>query len=150
MKKSMVIVVVALFACVAVSGWAESNQVNVTGNIVKDGKLMVDVDWQIDSAKYPGMSREAMRDMVRQDIKKDVVQKVNKAIQNSGITVDSSNFTVVKETTEVIQTRPNGTKLFDIDMLIEFAAQPAPVAASPKKTAPKYEDALNQRWDNDI
>lgn len=149
MKK---LLMVALFVCLALPALALENTVDVSGDVVKDGKLTIDVDWQIDSAKYPNMSREQMRDMVRQDIKKDVVKKVNKALQNSGITIDASKFTVVKETTEVMQARPNGTKVYDIDMLIEFAAQPTPATASAPapKAQPKYEDALNQRWDNDI
>jgi len=148
MKRLMV---VALFLCLALPAMAKTNSVDVAGDIVKDGKYTIDVDWTFDSAKYPGLSREAMRDKVRQDIKAQVISKVTQALQNSGISVDQSNFAVIKETTEVVQTRADGSKLYSIDMQIEFAST-APVASAKPAPAkkPRYEDALNQRWDSDI
>ncbi len=152
MKKLLLAIVLVL--CFVATGMAKSNQVNVTGDMIKDGKLTVEVDWTIDTAKYPGMSREAIRDKVRQDIKNQVVSKITAAAEGMAISLDQSNFHLVSENQKLIETRPNGTKLYDYDMQIQFTAsaqpQPAPAAAPAPAKKPRYEDALNQRWDNDM
>ena len=154
MKKTLLAVVLAV--CFALPAMAKSNSVNVAGDIVKDGKLTINVDWTIDSSKYPGLSREAIRDKVRQDIRDQVVPKIIAAAQGIAVSFDQSNFSLIKENTTLLQTRPDGSKIYTMNMQMEFnapvqaapaAAQPAAAAPAPVK-APKYETSLNQRWEN--
>lgn len=157
MKTCRILVAVAVFTCIAFGAMAKSNSVNVAGDIVKDGKLTINVDWTIDSSKYPGLSREAIRQKVRQEIRDQVIPKVIAAAQGIAVSFEQSNFNLVKENTTLLETRPNGTKVYAMNMQLEFNApvQAAPAAAqtvaatAPASVkAPKYETALNQRWEN--
>lgn len=148
----MVFLVVMLFALPAM---AKTNSVKVTGDMLKDGKLTVNVDWTVDSSKYPGLSREATRDKVRQEIRDQVIPKIIAAAQGIAVSFDQSNFNLIKEHTELLETRPNRTKIYALNMQIEFNASTTPVAAEAQPAVastpvkkPKYQTALNQRWDD--
>lgn len=158
MKKTLLAVVLAV--CFALPAMAKPNTVNVTGDIVKDGKLMINVDWTIDSSKYPGLTREAIRQKVRQEIRSQVIPKIAAAAQGIAVSFEQCNFTLLKENTELLERRPNGTKIYAFNMQMEFSAPPpgsTPMAATQPEAAapapvkkPAYQSALNQRWDNEM
>lgn len=168
MKRIRVLIAVAVFVCLACSAMAKANNVNVSGNFQNEGKLIIDVDWTIDSANYPGMSRDAVRQKVQDQIWDQMLPKIVDATKGASVSFDKSNFVLVKEYTDLIQRRPNGTKLYALKLQVEFnaptesavkvatAAQPAaaqPAAVQPAPEKPKKDinkDQLKQRWDNEL
>jgi hypothetical protein len=145
---------IALPAMAAVKP-AGTNTVNVTGNIAKTGYLMIDINWRVDTAKYPGFTRDAIRDKVRDEMKSTVLGKVEPATAGLDISYERSAFTILKEYHDLLETRPDGTKVYALKYQVKFTAEPAPPpppapAATPP--APKKDKGfvLEQRWNNDM
>lgn len=154
MKVLKVLSVLVLFVCFALPVTAKTNSVTLSGDLAKDNRLVIDVDWTVDSAKYPGMTREQIMEKVQDEVWDKVFPKIVKATKDIGVPIENSNFVLVSEHDNLIQKRPNGTKLYSVKIQIEYtpgqASAAAAVPASAPKKAPKYEDALNQRWDNEL
>lgn len=152
----LVVPLLVVFAvpAMAVKSTAANNSVSVAGDIVKDGHLMIDVDWTVDTAKYPGLSKDTIRKKVRDEIMDKMLAKIMAATKGINISYDTSRFTTLKENHNLIKKRPNGTRLYTLDLEIEFEAEQAPVSAPAATPKPSQKDdkgfTIQQRWDNDI
>ncbi|MFA4875019.1 MAG: hypothetical protein WC956_08065 [bacterium] len=163
MKTSRVVLAVVLLLAFAFPAMAakgkvakgETNTVAITGDIVKDGHLILDISWMIDTAKYPGMSRDDIRKKVRQEMWDTVLANIEANTKGMDLSYDRSTFSTIQEHHDLVQTRANGTKLYSLKLKVEFTAEPAPKAppaAVAPAPAPKKDKGfvLQQRWDNDI
>jgi hypothetical protein len=152
MKKIRVLVMAALISCFALPALA-GNTVKVTGDVKKDGRLLIDVNWDIDTAKYPGMTRDQIREKVMADIREKTLPKLVDATQGHPVSFDKCNFHVINEQSNLREIRPDGTKRYTLDLKIQFNAT-SDAALMPtittKDYSQKYETALNQRWDDDL
>ncbi|MFH0799448.1 MAG: hypothetical protein V2A66_04620 [Pseudomonadota bacterium] len=155
MKKSRVFLAAVLLALIAVPAMAANaktgpNKIDMTGDLAKDGRVTFYVDWTLDTAKYPSLNRDAVRDKVSSEIWDKVLAKVMSSTKGMNLAYDKSDFTVTKEHHTLVTKRPNGTKLYALDIEIEFSA---PSEAAPPAPAKKPADkgfVLQQRWDNDM
>ena len=137
----------------AAKGSSGKNSVTVTGDMAKDGHVVVTINWFIDSAKYPGMNRAAVRAKVKNEIWEEMDDVLIGLTKNMNISYDSQNFTVLKEYQDLVEKRPNGTKLYAFKAEVQFDAAPAAPAAVAAAPAPKKESKgfiIEQRWNNDF
>lgn len=152
MKKIKVLVMAAIIACFALPALA-GNTVKVTGDVKKDGRLLIDVKWDIDTAKFPGMTRDQIREKVMADIREKTLPKVVDATQGHPVSFDKCNFHVISEQSTLKNARENGTKQYVLDLKVQFNATSDAELMPTIKTkdySRKYETSLNQRWDNDL
>ena len=79
MKKHVAILAGLLALALVGTASAAKKNVNVTGDLTRDGFLTVDIDWTVDTAKYPGKDQMAIREAVRGEMwEKMLPQLVNK------------------------------------------------------------------------
>jgi len=131
MKMRKVLIAVAILTCFALAGTAQANTVKVSGDIQKEGKLLVDVDWSVDSSRYPGMSRDAVRQKIHDEIWDQMLPKIIDAAKGASVSFDKSNFVLIKEYTDLVQRRPDGSKLYTLKVQVEFNVPVAQTAAQP-------------------
>lgn len=160
-----VLIAVAMLACFVLSATAMANTIKVSGNIQKEGKLTIDIDWSYDTAKYAGVPRNAIRQKVRDEIWDQMLPKIVDSTKGIPLSFDRSNFTTIKEYRDLVQKRTDGTKIYALKLKIEFNAPTEstspeqvaqPKAAAPIKAAKEKpmkdinRDELKQRWDNEL
>jgi len=165
MKIRNVFVAVAVVMCLVLPSVAKANRVNVKGDILKEGKLLIDVDWTVDSSKYQGLSRDAIRQKVQDEMWGQILPKLVDATKGFPVSFDKSNFILVKEYTDLVKKRTDGSKLYSMKVQVEFitttaqgASQPTfPRPAISESTAAKEQskkninrNELKQRWDNEL
>lgn len=152
MKKIRVFVMAVLIACFALPALA-GNTVKVTGDVKKDGRLLIDVNWDIDTAKFPGMTRDQIREKVMADIREKTLPKLVDATQGHPVSFEKCNFHVINEQSTLKSMREDGTKQYVLTLKIQFNATSDATlmpTLTTKDYSNKYETALNQRWDNDL
>jgi hypothetical protein len=159
MKKIRILIAVALvvfFAVPAMAAKAGKNSVKVTGDMAKDGYATVSINWFVDTAKYPGMNREAIRAKVKNEIWQKMDDMILALTKGTNVTTDSHNFSVLREHHDVIETRPNGTKVYALVADVRFNAVPAaqmPAPAAAPAPAAKKESkgfTIQQHWNNEF
>lgn len=159
MKKKGIVFAVVLAAITMIAAGAWANTVKVTGDLQKDGKLMIDIDWKVDTSKYPKLSRDVVQSKVREEIREQVLPKIVDATKGAPIALGKSHFTVIKETQDLLKSNPDGTKVIALKMTVEYTAVanpaidlpeagpvPAPAPTASEKEKKVY---LTQRWDYD-
>jgi hypothetical protein len=153
MKKCIGFCAAAVLILAAASAWA-ANSCNVTGDLAKDGNLLIDVSWTIDTAKYKNQSPEAIRESVYQEIWKDVLPKLVKKSSGVAVSYEKSQFTKVAEEKNVIEQRPDGTKVYSYKAKVRFnAGSAAGASAAPeqseKERANNFDRNLHYRFVNE-
>ena len=115
---------VVLLAVMAMSSQsvfaANKNKVKVTGDLVKDGYLTINVDWVVDSAKYSGATNDVVRQKIREEIWEKLLPQLVKKTSGYPVSYDKSNFTKVSENIKLIKQRPDGTTLDDVKIEVRF------------------------------
>ncbi len=145
---ALVAIMVVAFALPAMA----KNNVVVQGDLQKDGFLTINLDWQVDTKKYKGMPRNEIRAKVKEDMYKETLPKLVKKTEGMAVSFDKSNFQKQSENIKLVQTRKDGSEVFDIDMVVRFTA-PCHVAQAGEETVSKkrtreYEPVLLRSWDN--
>lgn len=128
----MAVVLVVLFAAPVFA----ANSVNVSGDLARDGNLMIDIDWTIDSAKFPGQTRDQIHEKVYQDIWNAMLPKLVKKADGYPVSFNESNFNKLSEQKTTIQERADGTKVVAYTAKVKFVcprAQAAANASGPSK-----------------
>lgn len=159
MKRTGIVFAVAFLGLLMLAAGAWANAVKVTGDLQKDGKLLIDVDWKVDTSKYTKLSRDAMRNKVREEIREQVLPKIVDATKGAPVALGKSHFTVIKETQDLLKSNPDGTKVIALKMTVEYTAianpaidlpeagpVPPPAPTADEKEKKTY---LTQRWDYD-
>ena len=151
MKLMNALFVGVLVVALAVPALAKNN-VSVTGDMLRDGYLTIDLDWKVDTRKYKGVPRGELRDTVRAEMYKEVLPELVKRTEGLADTFDRSNFTKLNENVKLVETRKDGSEVFDVDMTVRFGA-PCHVAQAGESTVSKkntreYEPVLLRSWDN--
>lgn len=115
-----------------------ANSVDVTGDLARDGNLMIDISWTIDTANYKGDTPAAIHDKVYQDVWRAMRPKLEKKMSGTSVVLDKSNFTKLSEQKQLVEQRADGTKVVVYSAKMKFigprveGASPAP-AEKPKK-----------------
>ena len=118
MKKHIVAVILAvLFAVPAFAG----NSVNVSGDLAKDGSLMIDIDWTIDSAKFPGQSKDAIHEKVYQAVWDAMLPKLVKKTSGYPVSFEKSNFSKLTEQSSLVEERVDGSKVVSYTAKVKFS-----------------------------
>lgn len=151
-KALMAVMFVALFSVpvFAQKGKAvDNNKINVTGDLQKEGHIIIDVDWTVDTSKYSGLTRNEIRRKVRDDIMDKMMPKIMASTKDMNVAYDSSRFTTINETHKLIEKRKDGSRLYSLKLEIEFEATAVPPPPAP---TPRDEKGfvLVQRWNNDF
>ena len=121
MKKILVFslaIIVTLIFTVQVQA---SNSVKITGDILKNQCLTIDVNWTADTANSKGMqlrqSREKMYDKMWEKILPKLVEKT----KGYPMSFDHSQFILVSEKTQLQNERSNGTFVYNVKLKLKFA-----------------------------
>lgn len=120
MKRTCCMLVV--LGLLLVAGSALANTVNVTGDLIKDGNLMLNVDWTVDTANYKGMKSDAIRKQVYEEIWKETLPQLAKKTNGVAVTYDKGNFTKVSELKELLQARDDGSRVTRYTAKVKFEA----------------------------
>lgn len=139
-------VLILMFAVPALA----KNTVNVKGDFPRDRQLTIDVDWTVDMAKYKGLTRDQVRQRVRQDIWKKMHPKLTSATKGYDVSYERCNFDILSERTDLMRTRSNGYNLYSLKMAIRFNAPNATYTQPTKTNTRETRQAMQQRWDTDI
>ena len=135
MKRFLVAVTLSLFF--AVSAFA-ANSVNVSGDLARDGSLLIDIDWTIDSAKFSGQTRDQIHEKVYQEVWNAMLPKLVKKTKGYPVSFKESNFTKLTEQKTLLQERPDGTRVVAYKSQVKFTCPRA--AASAKAKSPTKKD----------
>ncbi len=151
MKLMNALFVAVLVVALAVPALAK-NRVDVSGDMIRDGYLMIDIDWKVDTRRYKGVPRGELRDRVKADIYKEVLPELVEKTEGLAVSFDKGNFTKLNENVKLVETRKDGSEVFDVDMTYRFGA-PCHVAQAGEPTVSKkntraYEPVLLRSWDN--
>lgn len=95
-----------------------ANTTKVSGNAARDGYLIIDVRWAVDTAKYPGATKEAIYEKVYEDIWQDVVPKL--AAKAGSFSSCKGAFSRLSEDKKLVKQRADGSKIFDYSAQIRF------------------------------
>lgn len=116
MKKIWVIGSVLFVIFSATSSFA-ANSVNISGNLKMDGYLTIDINWVVDTAKYP--VKESIRQKVYDEIWGAVMPKL---VKNMGEPAKcaQTKFTKLFENKKLLKQRPDGSKVYDYSTTIRF------------------------------
>ena len=139
MKKIVAALVLSLF--VAAPALA-ANSVNVSGDLAKDGNLMIDIDWVIDTAMYPGQGRDAIHEKVYQDVWGAMLPKLVKKTSGYPVSFEKSNFTKLSEQKNVVTERADGSRVVEYKAKVKFYCPRAEAAA--KSTGPTKKEVDKQ------
>ncbi len=150
MKRSVFIIVAVIALAIAAQAFAApSRSCKVTGDAAKSGVLMIDINWTVDTAQYPGESTQSIRKKVGDDIWKDLLPELVKKTSGFAVSYDKSNFTRVSETSKLIEERPDGSKVYSYNTKVQFncaqSGDAAPVA-SEKERKSKMDDEFHYRF----
>ena len=99
---------------------ANQDKVKVTGDLVKNGYLTIDVDWMVDSAKYSGATNDVVRQKIREEIWEKMLPQLVKKTSGYPVSYDKSNFTKISENIKLIKQRPDGTTLDEVKIKVRF------------------------------
>ena len=143
-----VAVLIIAFALPAIA----KNNVVVQGDLLRDGFLTINVDWKVDTRKYKGIPKGEIRGHVRNEMYKKILTKLAKKTDGLAVSYDKSNFTKLSENVKLVQKRKDGSRVFDIDMTVQFDA-PCHTATAGRTTTPKKQTQsqnalLLRSWDN--
>ena len=150
MKRAM-FVVAAVFAVVfAAQVFAGgSRSVKVSGDAARDGYLMIDINWTIDTAQYPGELWKTIRDKVADEVWKEVLPQLAKKTSGLSISYDRSNFTPVSDTAKLVEQRGDGSRVYAKHCLVRFNCvrddTQAPVETE-KAHVDKMHDTYHERF----
>lgn len=128
------------------------NTVKVQGDLQQDGFLTINLDWKVDTKKYKGVPESEIRKRVKEDMYKEVLPKLVEKTEGMAVSFDKSNFQKLSENIKLVESRNDGSEVYDVDMKVRFSA-PCRVASqsepavSAKKTR-EYEPLLLRSWDN--
>jgi len=143
-----VAVLIVAFALPALA----KNNVVIQGDMLRDGFLTINLDWQVDTKNYKNVPREEVRRRVKTDMYNKVVPELTKKTQGLAVSYDRSNFTKLSENVKLVQTRNDGTEIYDIDATYRFAApcQQAMVTETKQHKEPTQDQnaLLLRSWDN--
>lgn len=147
MKRIFGVVAVAVLVLASSAAWA-SNKVDVTGDLAKDGNLMIDVNWTIDTAKYKGASQEEVRKQVFEQIWKQTRPQLVKKTKGMVTSYDRGDFTKLSENKQLVKERPDGTKIYDYSARVKFQCPTASGGAmvSSKDADTKVEKEYHYRF----
>lgn len=151
MKLMNALFVAILVVALAAPAFAK-NDVTVKGDMLRDGYLTIDIDWQVDTNKYKGVPRGELRERVKDEMYKEMLPELVKKTEGLAVSFDRGNFTKLNENVRLVQTRKDGSEVFDVDMTVRFGA-PCHVAQTGEPTVSKnntreYEPVLLRSWDN--
>jgi hypothetical protein len=144
MKKTMGIMAVLLLLAGAAPALA-ANACRVNGDLAKDGNLMIDVSWTIDTAKYKGQTQEQIREAVYHEVWKNLKPQLAKKSAGLPVSYDRSQFTKVSEEKNLVEQRPDGTKVFDYKARVRFNYASAP-DAKPEPSEKAAQDNMEKEW----
>ena len=141
-----VAVLIVAFAVPAIAG----NSTNVQGDLLRDGFLTINLDWEVDTRKYKGVPRSELRERVLDNMYKETLPKLVNKTKGLAVSYDKSNFTKVNENVRLVQTRKDGTKVFDVNMIYRFDAPCQASATTKKKDKPTQDQnaLLLRSWNN--
>ena len=143
-----VAVLIVAFAVPAIA----KNDVVVQGDLLRDGFLTINVDWKVDTRKYKGVPKGEIRGHVRNEMYKKIQTKLAKKTGGLAVSYDKSNFTKLSENVKLVQKRKDGSRVFDIDITVQFDA-PCHTATAGQTTTPKKQtqdqnSLLLRSWNN--
>jgi hypothetical protein len=125
-----VAVLIVAFALPAIA----KNDVVVQGDLLRDGFLTINLDWQVDTKRYKGVPRGELRERVKEDMYKEALPQLVKKTDGLAVSYDKSNFTKLSENVKLVKTRNDGTEVYDVDMTYRFSAPCQAAMASQTKT----------------
>lgn len=142
-----VAVLIVALATPAIAG----NSTVVQGDLLRDGFLTINLDWQVDTKKYRGVPRGELRERVLNEMYKETLPKLVDKTQGLAVSYDKSNFTKLSENVRLVKTRKDGTEVFDVDMTYRFAAPCQASTAQVTSTKKQEQDQnalLLRSWNN--
>lgn len=143
-----VAVLIVAFALPAIA----KNDVVIQGDMLRDGFLTINLDWEVDTKKYRNIPRSDLRQRVKEDMYKEVLPQLVKKTEGLAVSYDRSNFTKLSENVKLVKTRNDGTEVYDVDMTYRFSAPCQAAMASQTKShkEPTQEQnaLLLRSWDN--
>ncbi len=131
------------------SSKAGANTVNITGSLSRDGHMTIDADWTVDTAKYPGMSLDDMPEQVRSEIWAKIRSKVIARSKGMNLSYGRNHFTLLRESTDLIQKRTDGTRLYSQKIEAQFDAV-ASYPMTPPSTTCTYEQKRSESDEKDF
>lgn len=143
MKRFMLAAVLILLSTATVFA---SNSVEVNGDPQRDGFLMINVDWNIDTAKYKGLSQDEIHERVYQDVWKVTRPKLVKATEGYAVSFEKSNFQKTWEEKRVIEQRPDGTKLISYKSSVKFLCPKGEAASETKQSSSDRDDSFEKQY----
>jgi len=151
MKRISTILVVAMILAVSVPALAKKS-VDIQGNLERDGYLMIDIDWTVDTKRYRNVTPEVRKETVRKEIYNKVVSQLERKTKGLHVSFDKSNFTILKENVTLAKERTDGTQVLDVDVTVRFnapcqAAAPGRTTSSRKATR-ENEGYLYNKWND--
>ena len=142
-----VAVLIVAFAMPAIA----KNDVVVQGDLLRDGFLTINYEWQVDTKRYKGVPRGELRERVMEDIYKETLPKLVKKTDGLAVSYDKSNFTKLSENVKLVKTRNDGSEVFNVDATYRFSA-PCQAQASKVKITKRQEQDQNslllRSWNN--
>ncbi len=145
MKRTSILLVLAGILLLATTALAK-NTTNVTGDLGQDGYLTITLDWQVDSARYPGMDEPQVREKVRQEMWKELLPKLVQKTSGYPVSYDDAQFSKVKEVNTLVKRRPDGSEVYDVDLVVRFYCP----RYSGTYTAPKNTQEHSQKMDEKL
>jgi len=117
MKKLLTMGVVLFAIICGISAFA-ANAVDVAGNLKRDGYLIINIKWTIDTTKYRAVTNEGLRESVYEEIWQEVSPKL--VARTGSLASCTSKFTKISEGKKLVKTRPDGSKIYSYSAQIRF------------------------------
>ena len=120
MKRAIGAVAAVVAVLLVAQVCAAAGTTKVSGDVARDGYLMVDVNWTIDTAQYPGESSASIREKVAADVWKQVLPQIVQKTSGITISYDRSAFIPLSTTTTLVEQRADGTRVYSKHCLVRF------------------------------
>ena len=135
MKKVLLFVMLVVFA--SSTALAGNGTVKVNGDVEKNGKLLIDVDWTIDTDYYRDRKGKLLPpSKVREHVYEEMWQKTLPALvektEGYPVSFKDCRFAYIEEKTKMMRERSDRSAIYNIKLKLRFDV---PEEASGKKIA---------------